>query len=352
MKTLTTKRLFVSLVGLFLVLVLCIFLGASFGSSRVDVVQVIVDWLSGSPMTVDATIVFEYRLPRVALAVVVGAGLATVGAVFQGLLGNPLADPYILGVSGGASVGVALATALGVGGTILGVSTLPATAFAGAVLAVAILYGVASVLPGGVRGRHAVYTLLLVGVVFNAFAMAFVLFIRTIISPLNSQRILFWLMGSLSPGRLSSSEFWTIVICVAVGLFLLVLHARTINLLALGDDTAESLGVPAPRTRLVLFLVSSLVVGAAVAASGVIGFVGLVVPHSLRLLLGADHRLLVPASALGGAAFLVLADMLSRVLYPIAQTTLPVGSVTAFVGAPLFFLFLVKNLRRQEINRI
>ena len=352
MKTLTSKRLVFTLLGLGFVLLLCVALAASLGSSRVDILHVFRDWIHGSETSVDTTIVLGYRIPRIALAVIVGAGLATVGAVFQGILGNPLADPYILGVSGGASVGVALATVLGLGGTILGVSVLPATAFAGSVLTVALLYGVASVLPGGVRGRHAVYTLLLVGVVFNAFAMAFVLFIRTIISPLNSQRILFWLMGTLSPGRLSSAEFWTIAGCVAVGLVLLVLHARAINLLALGDDTAESLGIPAARTRLVLFLVSSLVVGAAVAASGVIGFVGLVVPHSLRLLLGTDHRLLVPASAIGGAAFLVLADLLSRVLYPIAQTTLPVGSVTAFVGAPLFFFFLVRNLRQEEMNRI
>ena len=167
MKTLTSKRLVFTLLGLGFVLLLCVALAASLGSSRVDILHVFRDWIHGSETSVDTTIVLGYRIPRIALAVIVGAGLATVGAVFQGILGNPLADPYILGVSGGASVGVALATVLGLGGTILGVSVLPATAFAGSVLTVALLYGVASVLPGGVRGRHAVYTLLLVGVVYD-----------------------------------------------------------------------------------------------------------------------------------------------------------------------------------------
>jgi len=351
-KTLTLSRIVLSMVGLLAVLLVCAALGVAFGSTTIDLWGAIAEWFSGDVTSPDGYIFANYRLPRVGLAILVGAALASVGAVFQGLLGNPLADPYILGVSGGASVGVVSAIALGFGGTFLGLSILPASAFAGALLAVAVIYGVASVLPGGVRGQHAVYTLLLVGVVFNAFTMAFVLFVRTLMSPLNSQRILFWMMGSLEAGHLSRAELWTITICIVAGLGFLIVRARTLNLLALGDDTAESLGVDAPRTRLILFLVSSVVVGAAVAVSGVIGFVGLVVPHSLRLLLGADNRLLVPAAAVGGAAFLVLSDLASRMVLPVLESTLPVGVVTAFVGAPLFFVFLVRNLKNEEINRI
>lgn len=346
-RTLTARRLLLALGAMAAIALAAAALGLALGSSRIALLDALGQWLRGEVLTVDGNILVDYRIPRVLLAFVVGAGLATVGTVFQAILGNPLADPYILGVSGGASMGVTVATVLGVTATFAGVSALPLAAFAGALGAVLLIYAVAALLPGGVRGEHAVYTLLLVGVVFNAFAGAVVLFLRTVMSPLHSQQLLFWLMGTLSPGRLSEPERLAVFATIALGLVVLVANARKLNLIALGDDEAMSLGVDAPRVRMRLFVASSLVVGGAVAATGMIGFVGLVVPHSLRLLLGADHRLLVPASALGGGAFLVLADLLSRVLFPLADSTLPVGAITAFVGVPLFFLFLVRNLRRQ-----
>jgi iron complex transport system permease protein len=342
---LTLKRLVVSMAGMAFFVVVAMGLGLAFGSSTIDLFDAVDQWLSGDIRNAAGSILVDARLPSVLLAALVGAALALTGAVFQGMLRNPLADPYILGVSGGASVAVVLATALGVGGTILGVSALPAAAFLGALGSVALIYGVASLLPGGLRGQQATYTLLLTGVVFNAFAMAIMLFLRTIMSPLDSQRVLFWLMGSLSPGRLQPGELLAVAACIVAGSALLIAKARTLNLLALGDDTARSLGVSAARSRLLLFLASSLVVGAAVSACGMVGFVGLVVPHSLRLVIGADHRLLVPASALGGAGFLVMADLVSRALFPLTGSTLPVGAVTAFIGVPLFFLFLIGNLR-------
>jgi iron complex transport system permease protein len=346
-KRLTWRRLLGALGALLGVLLGCVALGLMLGSSRIDLGAALSEWWDGEVRTRHGSILMVARLPHVVLASLVGAALATVGTVFQGLLRNPLADPYILGVSGGASVGVVGAVALGLGGTIAGLSALPLAAFAGALGSIALIYAVAAVLPGGVRGQHATYTLLLTGVVFNAFAMAVVLFLRSVMSPLDSQRTLLWLMGSLQAGRLTGAETWVVAACVGGGLLVLVSQARKLNLVALGDDAALSLGVSAARVRLQLFLASSLIVGAAVSAAGMVGFVGLVVPHSLRLLLGADHRLLVPASALGGAAFMVLADLLSRALAPVTVSLLPVGAVTAFVGVPLFFVFLVRDLRAQ-----
>ena len=345
---LTSKRLWLTVLGLVIVLLACIALGLTFGSSTIDLGRALSEWFSGAIESRDADILVNVRLPRVMMAATVGAGLAVVGVVFQGMLQNPLADPYILGVSGGASIGVVLAIALGLSGTIAGVSTLPAAAFIGALGSVAIMYGIASLLPGGIRQRQSTYTLLLVGIVFNAFAMAIVLFMRTLLDPINAQRTLHWLIGSLSAGRLSEAERITVMVLVFGGAAILVLNSRKLNLLMLGDDMAMSLGVAAHRTRLVLFIVSSLVVGAAVSAAGLIGFVGLVVPHALRLFLGADHRLLVIASAMGGAAFLVLADLLSRALFPLFNASLPVGAITAIVGVPLFFVFLVGDLRAQQ----
>ena len=347
MTTLSPRRLVFWLGFLLIALVGASLLGLMFGSSSIDLWLALSEWVRGDVQSVDATILVEARLPRVVLAGVVGAGLACVGAVFQGLLRNPLADPYILGVSGGASVGAIVVMSLGITGTVAGMSVLPAAAFVGAMASVAIIYGVASALPGGLRGLHTTYTIPLTGVVFNAFTMAIVLFLRTVMSPLDAQRALFWLMGSLTAGRLNDAEVWTVIICVAVGVTVLVWNARKLNLLVLGDDTALSLGVHPARARLGLFIVSSVVVGAAVSAAGMVGFVGLVVPHALRLLLGADHRLLIPASALGGAAFMVLADLVSRVMFPLVESTLPVGAVTAFIGVPAFFLFLIRDLRQQ-----
>jgi iron complex transport system permease protein len=177
--------------------------------------------------------------------------------------------------------------------------------------------------------------------------VAVILFIRTVISPLDSQHLLFWLMGSLSAGRLTPLERRVVMVCVGIGVAVLILQARRLNLLALGDDTARSLGIRPGRTRMVLFAASSLVVGAAVSASGMVGFVGLVIPHLLRLVLGSDHRLLVPASVLGGAVFLVLADLLARASFPLIGQGIPVGAVTAFIGVPLFFVFLIRNLRLE-----
>ena len=278
-----------------------------------------------------ADIVRGIRLPRILLAALVGASLACAGVIFQGLLRNPLADPFILGVSGGAALGaiamLSLGSALG-----LGYAAVPA-AFAGGLLSLLLLFFVA-----GRGSRVSPTSLLLTGVVFNAFASAAIVFLASMSDMLEGSRIFVWLIGNLSAARLDAAPW--LVLFLVVGLSCALLSARGLNALALGEETAEQLGVSTEFQRRVLLVAGSLMVGAAVSISGLIGFVGLIIPHALRLVLGPDHRLLVPASALGGAAFLVVCDTLARTL--LGGRELPVGAITALLGGPVF-LFLLRR---------
>lgn len=291
----------------------------------------------GSVQHPTAEIVLQIRLPRVLLAAVVGAGLAAAGAMLQALLHNPLADPYILGISGGAALGGVAAIALGAG---VGVGALPvpALAFLGALAATLLLYSIA-----GSVSRAPAHSLLLTGVVFNAFASSIIVFITTAGDVARMRGIFLWLIGSL---RLV--DFWMlggVTGLLALGLGVGIYHAYSLNLLSQGDDVAAQLGVPVARVRRHVLLATALMIGASVSVSGLIGFVGLIVPHVLRLLRGADHRMLVPASALLGAAFLTLADTLARTI--LSPTELPVGALTALVGGPVFLVLL-----RREIARV
>jgi iron complex transport system permease protein len=266
----------------------------------------------------------------------VGASLSVAGVLFQALLRNPLADPFVLGVSGGAALGgIAV---LGLGAAIgLGYWAVPPAAFAGAILTTLLLYSIA-----GVRGRLSRTHLLLIGVVFNAFASAAIVFIASLSGLVEGASIFLWLIGSLASVEIEQTVW---VACfLTLGLACAIPLARGLNLLALGEESAEQLGVDVERYKRILFAATSLMVGAAVSVSGLIGFVGLIVPHSLRLVLGPDHRLLVPAAALGGAAFLVLCDTAARALF--AGQELPVGAITALAGGPLF----IALLRRQHVR--
>ncbi len=286
--------------------------------------------LVGSAEHPTREIVLGIRLPRVILGAFVGAGLATSGALLQALLRNPLADPYVLGISGGAALGGVLALGLGA-------AAVPPFAFLGAMTATALLYAVA-----GPASRASPYALLLTGVVFNAFASSLIVFATTALDVSRMAGVFLWLIGSV---RLV--EPWLVA---AVGAFLTlglavgIWHARALDLLSLGREQAQALGVDADRVQRSLLLATALMIGASVAVSGLVGFVGLVVPHLLRLVLGAGNRTLVPASALLGAAFLVAADTLARTLF--APLELPVGALTALVGGPLFLLLLRRELAR------
>ena len=290
----------------------------------------------------DATVLFRLRLPRVILAAEVGAALSVAGVTLQALLRNPLADPFVFGLSGGAAVGTAIAVALG--GTAVGAATIAAAGFfgllpaqlaavAGALGAALLVYTL-----GRARGQLSPERALLVGVVFNSFASAFVLSVEVILKPDQAQAVLLWLSGTLGyePTPVLLAAGATVFLPAAV----LTALAGRMNLLALGDEGAAALGVDVGWTRAICFVAASAAVGAAVALTGLVGFVGLVVPHAVRLIAGPDHRIVLPASALGGAAFLVLADALSRVLFRGLGAEPPVGAVTAMVGAPLFVLLL------------
>lgn len=309
------------------------------GPSRVGFGEVI-DLLSGQvsdPTTRD--IVLGVRLPRVVLGLLVGAALATAGAVFQALLRNPLADPFVLGISGGAALAGIGVLALG---GVLGISArmVPIAAFCGGLFATALLYWTS-----GGRGRSSPTGLLLTGVVFNAFASAGIVFLASVAGFFEGSRIFLWLIGHLSAVDVDAAGI--VAASVGIGLAAACGLSRSLNLLALGDETAAHLGVPVEAHRRWLLLATSLMVGAAVAVSGLIGFVGLIVPHSLRLLIGSDHRLLIPAAALAGAGFLVLSDTVARTA--LEGRELPVGAVTALVGGPLFIYLLRRAQARGPL---
>ena len=280
--------------------------------------------------------IIRLRLARILMAVVAGAGLSVAGVVFQALLRNPLADPYVLGVSSGAGLGAALAIILGAG--VLSTWTLPGMAFAGAIGTIFLVYTLARSAGGAVP----VHTLLLSGVIVSAVFGSILMFIVSACRTENLHNVVWWLLGNLQIFDWSLLRVASIV--VICGVVVTILFARDLNVMTLGEEPAAHLGLSVEHTKKLFFLVASLMTGATVAACGLIGFVGLIVPHSVRLVIGPDHRRLVPASALAGASFLVLADSFARTV--IAPIEIPIGVVTAFLGGP-FFLFLLRRRKRS-----
>jgi len=326
------RRLLLALLVLGGLLALAILLGLSLGSSPIGFGEVL-DILTGrgTPDPTALAIVRQIRLPRVVLAAVTGATLALGGLVFQALLRNPLAEPYILGVSGGSAIGAIV-------GMLAGLAPFPGVAgaaFTGSSLVLLLLLLLSG--RGMLASRDA---LLLGGVMLNAFCGAVIMFLISLSSREEVRHILFWLMGDLS--MFTPAQF-PLLLAVLPSFLLILALARPMNLLLLGRDNAATLGVNVRLVNGLLLGATTLMVSLVVCQAGLIGFVGLVVPHVLRLLLGADHRLLAPASMLGGASYLILCDLLARSLP--AQGEMPVGIVTALVGAPLF-IFLLWRARR------
>ena len=310
-------------------LLLAVGLAVSFGTEPVSLVRAVLE-----PASLDHTIVFEARLPRVLLAVVAGGGLALVGVAFQAVLGNPLAEPYVLGVSGGAAFGATLAITLGfTGASLLGASVVPVSALLGGLGATALVYAVARA--GGGMTRT---SMLLAGVVVNAIASAAITLVKTLVSASQAQELLFWLMGFLDVP--STAQLAFVAFYVAIGAAILLRDAGRLNLLALGDEGAMHLGLDVRALERRTFLACSLVVGAVVSVTGLIGFIGLVVPHALRRLFGPDARVLLPASLVAGGGVLVLCDLASRAVFRWLHTEPPVGAVTALVGGPVFLVLL------------
>ena len=343
------RRLLTGCVLILIILMLAFALDVSYGTAKIpvgDVARVVLshvplvgaDLAAGVPI-LDRDLVWMDRVPRATLALIVGAMLAMAGAVLQGLLLNPLADPYTVGVSSGAALGAGVATLLGLDG-LFGGYGVPAVAFLFAMGAMFAVYVVARS-----AGRVSIHSFLLAGIVVGSFLWALLSFVLALAAgdQANAQsKIIFWLLGSFDGS--GGADPWSFVRVAApfavFGVVSLFAFARDLNLFSMGEETARHLGIETENLKIIIIAIASLITAAAVAVSGIIGFVGLVVPHICRKVFGPDHRVLIPTSALAGATLTVLADLASRAILP--PSGLPVGIVTALLGAP-FFLYLLKT---------
>jgi iron complex transport system permease protein len=329
---LTAKRLAMMLAVLLLTVVVLLIVAVTVGSESVNlatILKIIAAEVSGRAADVtpeQRIIIAEIRLPRALMATVVGAALAVAGAAFQALLKNPLAEPAILGVSSGAAIGA-------IGATIFAESlpvSRPIAAFIGAVITIAFVYTMGQSRQGGSSER-----LVLAGVITNALLSSIVIFLVTTAAGARQRSVISWLIGDMSG---ETSLLPLVALFVLAGFAVIYIHARSLNLLMVGEQDALALGVEVKRVKLMVYIAASLITGAAVAVSGAIGFVGLIIPHAVRLVGGSDNRLVVPASALAGSAFLLLADTVARTV--IAPRELHIGVITALVGAPVFIYLL------------
>ena len=336
---LTNSRWMTTLGILALTAIAVSFVCLHFGAQPIaygEILRVFVDAVNrkeidGGTSDVATTILLHVRLPRMLLGFLVGCSLATVGVALQALLRNPLADSYVLGVSSGAALGAAVGVLLGAGTTFLAETALPAYGFAGGLLALVVVYRMAASYE-----QLPIHSLLLTGVILNAIFSALIMFITSILEPNRSYGMMAWLMGTLTAptyGGLAG-----LAVYLSIGLFLLFSQMRVLNILALGEDSARTLGIDTEKAKRFIFVLTALVTGAVVSVSGMIGFIGMVVPHAVRLVTGADHRLLLPASALVGGTFLMGADTIARTL--ISPAEIPVGIITALAGGP-FFVYLL-----------
>jgi iron complex transport system permease protein len=327
-----------AVIGGVVVLALAVVAGVSLGSVSLSLGQVwavLAAHLAGrNPSTVSGQIVWEIRAPRVLLAALVGAALTTAGTVVQALVRNALADPYLLGVSAGASVGATAVLLFGAFAS-LGLWALSTGSVVGAFVAMLAVFAVSQR-----DGQLSPTRLILGGVTLAALFEAVTTFLLFRGNPQATQSVLFWLLGSF--GRATWNQLWIPAVVLTAAVAYLSTHSRSLNALALGGETATSLGVDVPAVRRTLFIVTSVIAGVAVAVSGVIGFVGLVVPHIVRLAVGSDHRRCLPVGVLWGAAFMVIGDLLARTI--VAPQEMPMGVITAFVGAPVLLILIRRRV--------
>lgn len=314
-----------------LLLIVCLF---SLGVGAVNIpLQKVLVLLTRGKGTPEYTILFSVRLPRILLGLAVGGGLAVTGVVLQGMFRNPLVEPYTLGVSGGAALGVALNIVAG-NAARLGLLSLPISGFLGALGIIALVY-----LVGSRGGTVKLSRLLLIGVMVSFICSSLIMLIMAMTRTEDLPGIIFWIMGSLQE---PSASLIGAILCVSLsGLIVALLFSIDLNALSLGDEEAFHLGVRVERLKKILFLLASFITGCCVSVTGIIGFVGLVVPHAMRLLVGGDHRILIPTSYLSGAIFLILCDTLARVI--ISPVELPVGVITGLIGGSLFIYVLSRK---------
>ncbi|WP_342539189.1 MULTISPECIES: iron ABC transporter permease [unclassified Sporosarcina] len=314
-------------------LLVAVWLGVSIGSVKIPISTL---WNAGADATA-TNILWKIRMPRVVLAGLVGASLAISGAAFQGLLKNPLADPYTLGVSSGASVGAVMTLFFGISIPFLGTYTLPIFSMVGAALTMFLVLGFARLVDRAMRME----TIILTGIIFGSF-LGSVLSLMIALTGEELRQIIGWLLGSVS---MRGWNYITMILpFVVVGSFMLWLNRRELNAMLFGEERAHHLGVNVKRRKFAILIGGSILTGSAVAVSGTIGFVGLVVPHMTRLLWGSDHRHLLTLSFMNGATLLIICDLIARTI--ISPTELPVGVITAFIGAPVFAFIFYKQRRK------
>jgi len=326
---------------------LCLLMATALGKVAIslpDVVKMSLNKLAVFDFTptwrsVDETILFQVRLPRVVGGALIGAALATAGVLFQGLLRNPMADPYIIGTSAGAALGITVAMLLPISLAFLGFGLVPLLAFGGALATVMLVYYLARV-----GGKTPIVSMLLAGFAVSAMLSALMFLLITMSDRLHLRinSVYMFLMGGISVT--SWGQIAIVAPIVIGGVVLARLLAFRLNAFSLGEEGAAYVGINVERDKIIILALGSVLTAAAVSISGLIGFVGLVTPHAMRLILGPEHRLLIPASALAGAAFLVIADLLARTLTSSGE--IPVGIITALVGAP-FFIYLLRRTRKE-----
>lgn len=317
-------------------------IGISIGTVKVavvDILKIVYAHISQRPLSNEVNpmyenIVMNIRMPRVILSGLIGASLAIAGAAFQGLLRNPLADPYTLGVSSGASVGAVMTIFFSLSIPFLGIFTLPVVSIVASFITIFVVLFFAKRIDQSMR----VETIILTGVIFSSFLGAFISLMIALTGE-ELRQIIGWLLGSVS--MRGWDYVWIILPFFIIGSVLLFIHATELNAMSFGEEQAKHLGVHVERKKMVILIAGSILTGAAVAVSGTIGFVGLVIPHFIRIIWGPDHRHLLPLSMLAGAAFLIMADLVSRII--IAPSELPIGVITALIGAPIFAFILMKQ---------
>jgi iron complex transport system permease protein len=335
--------------GFILAIVCAAFISSGLGSFKTSYDSILKLWLTplfpGAAAGMDDTvryIILHVRLARICLAFLVGSALALAGTVYQGVLLNPLADPFTLGISTGAAFGASLSILLGLGSVhFFNISALPAAAFAGALLALYLVY-----MLGSFQGRIHLVTIVLAGVIVSTFLSAMISLLKSL-NEESVSTIVFWIMGSLS------GKSWTHVLLVlpyiAAGAAAICCFTRELDLLSLGDIQAQQLGVNVQKVRFWLLFAASLVTASAVAVSGIIGFVGLVIPHLVRLALGPRHRLLIPAALLSGGLLVLVSDSIARSILPSGEE-IPVGVVTAIIGGPFFCYLLLRHKKQLRLQ--
>ncbi|MHC4461004.1 MAG: FecCD family ABC transporter permease [Planctomycetota bacterium] len=334
---LTAKKLAATVSICLVVLVLIMCLCSSVGTQKISLAKVFRGPGDIPGSNIDYEIFVGVRLPRVILAALVGAALACSGVVLQAILRNPLADPYILGISSGAGLGRIIAILSGISWTFWGSSPITAFAFAGALGTVWLVWCI-----GRFTGKSQVTSLLLAGVVVNAFFSAVIMFLTSIAKYEQLLSTIYWLMGSIT--EQDWSVLWFSGICILGGIIGLFGMCHRLNALTLGEEEAQGLGIDTAKTKVAAFSLAAFLTAIAVSLSGLIGFVGLIIPHGVRLVFGPDHRQLLPVSAIIGSAFLVCTDTLARTIF--GQEQLPVGVITAIAGGPFFLVLLAKYSRK------